>query len=208
LLADPAVPAVAGELMAAEDHWRLSNFSVDRSLLVENPEGAGEFFKVSPRRLAAPVPFEFARVVLPTQGRPIAFQVFAPQHRFADREALGSLHGGTVAAYSLDVASTYFLVLVALCEPRLRDRSTAAIPTTPAVVQRLRHDPRHRDITAKAVSFHIDYLTDTKLRIRQAGEERLDSKRETLVSVALRFGLVTEEHVAMLPPPHRMEAPR
>jgi hypothetical protein len=197
-LSDLSVPRLAGEVLAVEDHWRLTNFSTDRSILVENPEGAGEYFRVPPRRLAAPVPFEFSRVVLPTRGEPVAFQVFAPRHQFADgSEGTSPSRADTLAAFSLDPTSTYFLVLVALCESRLRDISTASIPTTPQVVERLRGDPRHRDITTRAVSFHIDYLAEKKLRIR--GEGRLDSKREALVSVALRFGLVGEEHVALLP---------
>lgn len=78
-LDNPAVPRLAGEVEATEDFWRLSNFSGAQSLLVENPEGAGEYFRVAPRRVGAPVPFEFARVVLPARGpTAVSFQVYAP----------------------------------------------------------------------------------------------------------------------------------
>jgi hypothetical protein len=57
-----------------------------------------------------------------------------------------------------------------------------------------------------AVIFHIDYLATSKLRVRErAGAEdtpRIDWKREALVSLALRFDLVREEHLALLPPLH------
>src|SRR5207245_2665085 len=61
----PGVSRVAGEITAAEDYWRLSNFSRSLTCVVENLEGAGEHIKVAPGRLGAPVPFEFSRVVLP-----------------------------------------------------------------------------------------------------------------------------------------------
>jgi hypothetical protein len=77
-LEHPAVPRLAGRITAAEDHWLLSNLSLDRTYLVENPEGAGEHVKVAPRRLAAPIPFELARVVLPVDRDQAEFVVFAP----------------------------------------------------------------------------------------------------------------------------------
>ncbi|MFJ3882360.1 serine/threonine protein kinase [Streptomyces sp. NPDC090077] len=195
VLDDPAVPRLAGEILATEDHWHLSNLGYGQSLLVENPEGAGEYFRVAPRRIGAPVPFEFARVVLPTRSPDgLVIHVYAPGHSYA--ETAGELDGvGTVAAFSLDETATYFAVLVALCEPRLRDQSATVIPTTRQVAERLAAP------SEQAVSFHIDYLARSKLRVKPAGESggRLEWKRELVVSLALRFGLVREEHLAVLP---------
>ncbi|RSS48316.1 serine/threonine protein kinase [Streptomyces sp. WAC07061] len=195
VLDDPAVPRLAGEILATEDHWRLSNLGYEQSLLVENPEGAGEYFRVAPRRIGAPVPFEFARVVLPTRSPDgLAVHVSAPGHSYAER--VGELDGeGTVAAFSLDETATYFAVLVALCEPRLRDQSATVIPTTRQVAARL------AGLSEQAVGFHIDYLARSKLRVKPAAEagSRLEWKRELVVSLALRFGLVREEHLALLP---------
>lgn len=200
-LADPAVPRLAGEVLATDSYWHLSNLSRDQSLLVENPEGAGEYFRVAPRRLSAPIPFEFSRVVLATRTGTTGFQVYAPSHHYLDSHAIPSRRGAaTINPFCLSEETTYFLVLVALCEPRLRDVSSAAVPTTPQIVQRLRRHPRHRQITASAVGFHIDYLADTKLRIKPPhANGRLDWKRETLISVALRFGLIQEAHLNLLP---------
>jgi len=200
VLDDPAVPRLAGEVRAVEDHWQLSNFSAVHSYLVENPEGAGEYLRVAPRRLGAPVPFEFARVVLPALGEPRMFQVYAPAHSFHDA-ALGqpSVGSPTLSAFALDEAATYFLVLVALCEPRLRDRPGAGVPTTRQVVERLQGDGVGREVSEHAVTFHLDYLARNKLRIRQSSGPRT-GKREAVVSLALRFGLVREEHLALLPP--------
>jgi serine/threonine-protein kinase len=199
-LNDPAVPRIAGELLGMGSHWQLSNLSHEQSLVVENPECSGEYFRVPPGRLAAPVPFEFSRVVLATRSGSVAFQVYAPNHSFVDRQT-ATVHPGTptVSPFALDEDALYFLVLVALCEPRLRDLSTVAVPTTPEVVQRLRRHPRHAAVTASAVGFHIDYLAESKLRVKPPPQQRPGWKRETLVSLALRFGLVRESHLSLLP---------
>jgi serine/threonine-protein kinase len=206
-LDDPAVSRLAGEIRVADDHWLLSNHSTTQSYLVENPEGAGEYLRVPPRRVGAPIPFEFARVVLPTRGAGVSFQVFAPDHVYLDPggPADGRRGTQTLTAYSLDETATYFLVLVALCEPRLRDESALAVPTTPEIVERLRSHPQCARLTARAVSSHIDYLAEEKLRIVSPGERetgrgaRRNGKREALVGIALRFGLVGEGHLRLLP---------
>ncbi|MEU2976144.1 serine/threonine protein kinase [Streptomyces hirsutus] len=201
-LADPAVPRLAGEILAVDVHWQLSNLSGGSSLLVENPEGAGEFIRVPPRRLAAPIPFEFSRVVLATHGGTVGFQVFAPRHSHLEASGDGVERGAvTTTPFALDLNATYFKVLVALCEPRLRDASAVGVPSTASVVARLRPHPEHRNLSTTAVDFHIDYLAGTKLRLRFPGRGAagLSWKRETLVSTALRFGLVGEEHLSLLP---------
>ena len=151
-LADQGVSRLAGELTAAEDYWLITNLSAEASYVVDNPEGGGEYLTLAPRRIAAPVPFEFARVSLPTRERPAEFLVFAPQHGYAEPGA--SLGGDrTVAAFSLDETARYFLILVALCEPRLRDsaigrpadgrRDRRAPARTPRADPRRRQSP-HR----------------------------------------------------------------
>lgn len=207
-LADEAISRLAGEIRVTDDHWQLSNHSTTQSYVVENPEGAGEYLRVPPRRAGAPIPFEFSRVVLPARhGTTVAFQVFAPDHVYMDPHETGGPWGSrTVTAYSLDETATYFLVLVALCEPRLRDESAVAVPTTPQIVERLRPHAACGRLTARAVSSHIDYLAGEKMRISApAGSEpgreaRRNGKREAIVGLALRFGLVREEHLALLPP--------
>jgi serine/threonine-protein kinase len=113
-----------------------------------------------------------------------------------------------VDAFSLDETSRYFQVLVALCEPRLRDAASALVPTTTQVVKRLASDRRHPPLTSTAVTYHIDYLARYKLRthpLEQVGAGRDTAKRDTLVAVALRFGLVGPEHLALLPSRGRSE---
>ncbi|MFD7983006.1 serine/threonine protein kinase [Kitasatospora indigofera] len=210
-LDDHGVSRRAGEITAAEDYWRLSNFSSGATYVVENLEGAGEHVKVAPGRLGAPVPFEFSRVVLPSLGGSTHFKVFAPQHAYLDSESGPSTGEHTVSPFALDPTSKYFLVLLALCEPRLRAAS-AAVPGATEVMERLRGLPECRALTRSAVNYHIDYLAGVKLRLREesapggAGVPEAPGrtgpaggKREELVSLALRFDLVREEHLALLP---------
>lgn len=209
-LDNPTVPRLAGEILAVEDHWRLSNFSDSRTYVVENPEGGGEYLRVSPRRASCPVPFEFSRIVFSPQGPTASFQVYAPQHLYVEpSDGKSELEGTTtISAFSLDQDAIYFLVLVALCEPRLRGESFTAVPTSRQVAERL-SVLAGRTPTLRAVNFHIDYLAEQKLRVKQPfEEERRDGKRTAVVDVALRFGLVQEEHLTLLSPrrpPHLSE---
>jgi len=206
-LTDEGVSRYAGEVVASDDHWRLSNFSSTTTYVVENLEGGGEYVKVAPGRLGAPIPFELARVVLPLTSSFARFTVFAPRHSFLDPGSDAAAGELTVAPFALDPTAKYFLVLLALCEPRLRDASSPAIPAVPHVVRRLRPLPSCRGLSVSAVNFHIDYLATSKLRVRErAGAQdspRIDWKRGALVSLALRFDLVREEHLALLPSTRR-----
>jgi hypothetical protein len=202
LIPDPAVSRLAGQVRPVEDYWLLSNHSADKTYVVENPEGAGEFVKVPPRRIGAPIPFEFARVVLPLAGGVCGFKVYAPAQEYSDARAASSGDGDlTRMAFPLDETSKYFLILVALCEPRLRDWSPIAVPTIEEVMERLRPLPLCGSLTRSAVNFHLDYLAGPKLRIKtpEAPAGRLEWKREAIVDTALRFNLVREDHLGLLP---------
>lgn len=203
VLTGGGISRYAGEVEAVADHWRLSNFSRTTTYVVENLEGGGEYVKVAPGRLGAPIPFELSRVVLPLTADSATFTVFAPRHLFLEPGADTASGERTVAPFTLDPTTKYFLVLLALCEPRLRDPSSVVIPTVTQVADRLRALPGCHELTATAVNFHIDYLSDAKLRIRErTGSQdtaRIDWKREALVSLALRFDLVRDEHLSLLP---------
>lgn len=205
VLPDPGISRRAGRLEAAEDYWRLSNFSRDTAYAIENLEGAGEYITVVPGRLGAPVPFEFSRVVLPALSGTVDFKVFAPQHAYLDERSSPGAGELTVHPYALDPMAKYFLVLVALCEPRLRDPSDGTLPGAGDIAERLRPLESCRGLTRSAVNYHIDYLAFTKLRLDVGdepgadGNARTGAKRARLASLALRFGLVREEHLALLP---------
>jgi hypothetical protein len=201
ILDDPRVSRLAGRIRAVEDFWTISNLSRDKTYVVENPEGGGEFIKVPPGRLGAPIPYEFSRVILPAGHSSLSFLVFAPQHAYALPTATVPPTGQeTISAFPLDETAKYFLILVALCEPRLGDPSSPVIPTVPQIISRLVGHPTCADLSRTAVNFHIEYLARNKLRVKDPGEGvKADWQRAALVSLALRFDLVRAEHLALLP---------
>ncbi|MFJ5261355.1 FHA domain-containing protein [Streptomyces sp. NPDC088387] len=189
----------AGEITAQGAYWILSNLSRNQTYVVENPEGAGEHIKVAAGRLDAPVPFEFSRIVLPASGDLLPLEVWAPRHDVVRTD--DGLPGDTTApAFSVDRDKRYFAVLAALCEPRLRGAPHAPLPTTEQVVERLR--PVWPAASRTSVQWNIDYLA-VKLRLKPGPETadtgpRLNGKKESLVSLALRFDLVRESDLGVL----------
>jgi hypothetical protein len=198
------VGRLAGQITAVDDHWALTNLSRARTYVVENPEGGGEHVKVPPRRLCAPIPFELSRILLPVSVGRVAVMVFAPEHTFADPSVpMGADGQLTASNFSLDETAKYFTILVALCEPRLREPSSSALPTASEVIDRLAPLPGFENLTRTAVNYHIDYLAQTKLRLRELSDPsrsaRIEYKRAALVAYSIRFDLVREEHLALLP---------
>ncbi|MGW4421096.1 hypothetical protein [Streptosporangium sp. NPDC004631] len=192
VLSDPTVSWPAGRIDAVDDYWMISNLSRSATYLVDNPEGGGELVKVPPGRMRAPIPFELARVRLPADET--SFMVFAPEHVLLHPDASREC-GKTVPAFPLDVTAKYFLILVALCEPRLRDPLSSVIPTVPEIIIRL----ADLGLGRAAVNLHIDYLARVKLRVRTPERPgKSDWQRAALVSVALGQNLVRSEHLALL----------
>jgi hypothetical protein len=209
-IAHEGVSRVAGDITAHRNFWLLSNLSEDQTYVVENPEGAGEHVKVGPGRLDAPVPFEFARVVLPAAGDLLSFDVWAPRHTFRSVERHGLAGSLTSPAFTLDRTKRYFAVLTALCEPRLRGEPHAPLPAVEQLVERLR--PVWPTVSRTAVYWNIDYLT-VKLRLRPGPDtvepgRRVNGKKESLVSLALRFDLVREDDLVVLARAASSEAAR
>ncbi|GAA0915849.1 FHA domain-containing protein [Streptomyces thermoalcalitolerans] len=199
VIAHNGVSRRAGEITAQGTFWILSNLSARHTYVVENPEGAGEHIKVAPGRLDAPVPFEFSRIVLPAAGDLLPIDVWAPRHDYLS-VAGGADGDPTAPAFSMDRSKRYYAVLAALCEPRLRDDPHAPLPTVDQVVERLR--PTWPAASRTAVQWNIDYLA-VKLRLKPGPEAaetgpRLNGKKESLVSLALRFDLVREDDLAVL----------
>ncbi|MFI2430459.1 FHA domain-containing protein [Streptomyces sp. NPDC018693] len=202
VISHDGVSRTAGEITADRAFWTLSNHSAEQTYVVENPEGAGEHIKVAPGRQEAPIPFEFSRVVLPAAGDLLSFDVWAPRHSYRSpaTHPSGGFGGVTAPAFALDRTKRYFAVLAALCEPRLRGAPHAPLPTVDEVVERLR--PTWPAAARSSVYWNIDYLA-VKLRLRPDPDsappgQRLNGKKETLVSLALRFDLVREDDLIML----------
>ncbi|MER5570653.1 hypothetical protein ABT083_31360 [Streptomyces goshikiensis] len=195
-----ATPSI-GAFEVSDRRLLFSNFTTSTTYVVENLEGGTELVKARPRHLAMVVPFEMSRILIPSSEDVIELTVFAPAPPL-----LGPAQAATVpesAMSKMDTASKYFAVLVALCEPRLRGSSMAAVPSVQEVVKRLRGIEQFRDANRSSINYHIDYLADQKLPVSQwakyVDEGRMHSKREALVAFALRFDLVREEHLDLLP---------
>ncbi len=185
---------------ARDGHWCLTNLHAEDTYFVENMESGGEFVKVVPRRRDIPIPFELARIVLPVPKGAGKVDVFGPEPHYL---APSSLSESAANWPRLDESCVYFRVLVALCEPQLRGSPPGAVPTIAEVVERLRGcRPAYR-VSRAAVNHHIDYLATHKLRVGEwagaADGKRSYWKREAIVAMALRSGLVGEEHLKMLP---------
>ena len=180
----------------------MSNFTSGLTFAIENMEGGAELVKVPPRRLSVVVPFEMSRVLIPSEVGVTELKVFgAPPVLLQDSAAHESKDG---LPYGLNEQSKYFLVLVALCEPRLRTSPMAAVPSVQEVVERLRPFAGFESANRSSVNYHIDYLREHKLFLDDWAVStrggRMHSKREALVSFALRHDLVREEHIQLLSP--------
>lgn len=203
------IAPAAGWITAGRSYWTLTNLSPWQTYVVANPAGAGEHVKVGPGRRDAPIPFEFARVVLPAGQERVDFDVWATCQD--DPGAGGeecAAASGAFPEFPLDRSRRYFLVLATLCEPRLRQEPFARLPTTCQIIERLR--PAWPAVRKSTVQWSIDYLAE-KLRLAPpeaapglavSGGRTLrhSGKREALVSLALRFDLVREEDLAVLDP--------
>jgi len=197
---EPKTARKIGELVASNDHWSLTNYTSNSTFVVENLEGGSEVIKVGPRRQNVIVPFEMSRALFPVKNGLTELKIFGtPPNLLTDEAVVDAPPIST----RLDEASKYFFVLVALCEPRLRGSSMAAVPSVQEVVERLRCLEQFKDANRSSINYHVDYLRERKLPVKQWATSfeggRLHSKREALVSFALRFDIVTSDHLMLLP---------
>jgi hypothetical protein len=201
----PGARPTIGALEVANRHILVSNLSTSTTFVIENLEGGTELVKARPRQLEIVIPFEISRILIPASANISELTVFGPPPRLLTLDQAATEPESTFSA--LDVTSMYFAVLVALCEPRLRGSSMAAVPSVQEVVERLKGVKQFRKANRSSINYHIDYLADQKLPVRQwakyARNGRMHSKRAALVAFALRFDLVREDHLGLLPDGNR-----
>ncbi|TDC42858.1 serine/threonine protein kinase [Micromonospora sp. KC213] len=198
---DVQLVPVAGRITAAANHWSVTNFSAEYSYLVENLDDGGEYVRVHPGRDCAPIPFERSSLVLPGNCGPQSITVLVFGASRVDPTRM--MPPVRFRCGGLDIRRKYFLVLVALCEPRLLSGWHAGVPSVPEVMERLRPLVGWGSVSRNAINYHIDYLAGEKLHNylgANVSPNRVRWKREALVSVALRHGLVRPEHLSLLPP--------
>lgn len=197
VLGDPAISGLAGEIRATRDYWEISNASQVSSYVVEDIGHAGRGHAVvPPGRVWAPMPYETSRVRVPGERGEAVFVVLAPWQRLMYSTVRT---GRTTRPFGIDETSVHFLVLVAFCEPRLKEPDSPVIPSAAEVHRRLR--PFATDESKPSwVYHHVDYLVEEKLGLTNPGLRRgQDWKIRALVEHALQFGLVRERHADLLP---------
>jgi hypothetical protein len=194
---DRAISRLAGVITARDTFWCITNESWNKTYVVEHTDQVPGYIQVQPGMREAVIPFETSRVRIPGAEREYTFLVMAPEQgpvpdragSSGDRVTVGC---ETEAAYRLDRWNTYFRVLVAFCEPQLQG-PTSEIPTQIQVANRL-------GLSRPAVNAHIEYLLNRKLKIGNHGHGAgVDWRQRALVEHALRFGLVTEADLQLLP---------
>lgn len=203
---DRAVSRVAGEIVSHGDHWRISNLSPTKSYVVENTERLAGFVQVPPYTQGMLVPFETSRLLVPGGQGEHGFLVMAPAacssvlvpsgEPFVESETTDTQAERTdIRSFRIDRLHTYYRVLAAFCEPRLRDPGTRYTPTQHAVAERLK-------LSKAAVNSHIDYLLKSKFRVEpEDARQGQDWRVDMLTEKALHFGLVTERDLSVLPAP-------
>lgn len=200
---DLVLPAeqVTGRIRAYLDHWRLDNLGAV-PMTVTDLEHSFHQLSVPSGRTEVVVPFELARIYI--GDRPLA-TVFGPEPTVQPLAKPCPAVRPAPPAGVLDRHTTYFAVLLALCEPRLRalagdGSAPAALPTSAEIARDLRR--RGRAVTTMAVDRHIDYLIG-KLGLRPRdpmARARRSWRKEALVAAALRRGLVGPEHLTARSP--------
>ncbi|WP_259294759.1 hypothetical protein [Streptomyces canus] len=198
---EPGGKPSIGALEFCENRLLVSNFTTSATYVIENLEGGIELVKARPRQLRVAIPFEMSRVLIPSGENITELTVFGSPPPLMREELSARIPGPPMV--NVETASKYFAVLVALCEPRLRGSSMAAVPSVQEVVERLRGSSQFRGANRSSINYHINYLADQKLPVNRwtkcVDEGRMHSKREALVAFALRFDIVREEHLDLLP---------
>lgn len=184
--------SAVGRVIAYVDHWRLDNPG-PVPLTVQNLELPQDLITVPAGRAGVVISFELAGV---NAGQLRLVTVFGPEP--AGQPARITPCPGTPGhrpERSLDPRTTYFAVLVALCEPRLLRSVDAMLPTSEEIAQRLCH--RGIPMTARAVDWHIEYLVD-RLGLRSRGptvRSKRSWRKEAVAAAALRQLLIGPEHL-------------
>lgn len=195
-----ALPRV-GAFEVEDDRLVISNFTTSTTFVIENLEGGSELVKARPRHMGVSVPFEMSRILIPAGMDVFELKAFGPEPPMLDVERATDDDNGPLPR--LDTSSKYFAVLVALCEPRLRGNSMAAVPSVQEVVTRLQGTDLFSLASRSSINYHIDYLVEQKVPVtrwaKHGDDGRRHSKREALVAFALRFDLVSDEHLDLLP---------
>jgi len=126
---------LAVTVTAHEHWWTVANRADDAYCVVTNLEQPSENFVVT-AGACVPVPFEIARINSAVEDDEDVV-IFGPEQLREPAAANGACsRRAQLRQATLDEAATYFLVLVALCEPLLRGRAGGP-PSSRVIARRL-----------------------------------------------------------------------
>lgn len=140
-----------GTISAQDDHWSLSNLSLETPLTVRNLEDELQQVSVPPGRLGVVVPFELSALGAPAQDTEHRLTVFAHEAKTVQPSLCHSELGQSQVR--LTPGALHTLVLEELVEA---SSGSAAPPTSREIVTRL--ERRGVMTSQRAVDRHIEYL--------------------------------------------------
>jgi hypothetical protein len=189
---DRSVSRQAGVIHAGAEFWSITNTSRNKTYVVEHTDRSPGFIRVEPGMPRMPVPFETSWVRVPGGDRLHRFLVLAPEAA-PDLYVERNEEPLTETAFRLSRRTTYFRVLVALCEPALRSPEHRVPPPRKQVARRT-------GLSVSGVNGQIDYLVRHKLNLTPPGQtgNGIDWRIPALVECALGFNLVVSEDLALL----------
>lgn len=208
LSANPRLHLLAGRIEVDDTGWVLTNLGRWLHLRVVEIDGPNRL-DLHPGR-AVRVPYPRCLVEAATGDETVAIEVDCPRLAAAgsgtgagDGEV--PLSGATVGGLGLDRGAGYFLALVALCAPRLRDPQSDEVATVGQIVQMLNARPGATErVTAKAIERRLAHVrhkiglaTSDPYSGSAAGLEVRDAARQ-LADVVLRTGTVTAADLELL----------
>lgn len=202
------LPDIIGQVHVSKYNWSVENVVPEATIVVENTNGC-DFLTIQ-GGMRLPIPFTSSRVIVLCTRAIFTFSVCALN--CIRQSGAASAACGVGQAAPLDRGAKYFRILIALCEPAIRNGLIADVPSSTDMVRRLRRIPEYCTITKFAVDFHLNYLYSQKLgplisdyfsvlgtSMPPVGQYR----RIRLVQFALRFGLVTPHDLKLLEEPPR-----
>ncbi len=205
LSANPRLHAHTATVTVDDSGWVLTNAGRWLHIRVVEADGPNRLEVGPGRSLRVPYPVCELEIALGDEVARLRASCPLPDAVADGPPPAGS--GSTVSGLGLDPGTGYFLALVALCEPRLRDPQSAEVATVGQIVARLnRLPPPAERVTPKAVERRLAHVR-AKLGVggvdehglSAAGLEVRDAARQ-VVELVLRTGTVTVADLARLDP--------
>lgn len=187
---------VVGRFRWTNGMWWLTNVGSSIAVAVADRDGPS-FTKVAPGA-SVPISFESAAITFEAGGRPYELHVelLAELPEFDDELPPSSTDEITTTAASLPLTTEQRLLLVALAEPRLRDRSGGELPTNREIASRLQWTITK--FNRKLDGLCRKYATAGVSGLRGSSDSLARDRRVRLVEHALHAGIISAGDLTLL----------